>query len=570
MVNMYASQPSLPSAYQRGSFSTLHISCSLLKPFVPFATLIILLTLCLSLTLTAQISYAKEPIQGTTSPSSTAVPIEPTEPNASENTTEGLTENSTELISRGRYLSTAANCYGCHTQDPTRPFAGGNGIVTPLGTIYSTNITPDILTGIGSWSDNEFYRALHEGIGQSGENLYPAMPFDSYTLLTSEDVQAIKAYLFSLPAIERKNTPHELTFPYNKRWLLSGWKILNFHAGTFTPNPSKSDEINQGAYLANALAHCNTCHTPRTITMATDANHAYSGTVIADGWFAPNITSDEFSGIGLWTDEELIQFLSTGYASQKASAGGPMANAIKNSLSQLTEQDINYLVIWLRDQSPIRNKGERIAEEARSHFAWGQPQDFSATLRQTLSYQPDPQSIWEFQTDTENEPTGAQLYYGACATCHGIDGAGVPAANLPSMANNTTLGRPNPNNVVMAILYGVERQTPGQHVLMPAFRDQLTDKQIATLTNWLFENYGRPATTTTPKEVAHMRSGVPVGQAPITAIIKAVSVAIIALGIIFVLGWIIRLSPRIKDFFSQFKRKRKQAQKVRPARTNND
>ena len=183
---------------------------------------------------------------------------------ASESTSEPITESTTaaDLIERGHYLSTAADCYACHTNDPAQPFAGGEGIRTPFGTIYPPNITPDQRTGIGAWTDDEFYHALHSGRGRHGENLYPAMPYDSFTQIRRDDVLAIKAYLFSLPAIEQARTPNRMDFPYNIRWTLTGWKMLNFNEQEFRPNPDKSDAINRGAYLAS-MAHCSTCHTPQ-------------------------------------------------------------------------------------------------------------------------------------------------------------------------------------------------------------------------------------------------------------------------------------------------------------------
>ncbi|CAK7030498.1 c-type cytochrome [Saezia sanguinis] len=470
---------------------------------------------------------------------------------ASESTSEPITESTTaaDLIERGRYLSTAADCYACHTKDPAQPFAGGEGIRTPFGTIYPPNITPDQRTGIGAWTDDEFYHALHSGRGRHGENLYPAMPYDSFTQIRRDDVLAIKAYLFSLPAIEQARTPNRMDFPYNIRWTLTGWKMLNFNEQEFRPNPDKSDAINRGAYLAS-MAHCSTCHTPRTMSMGSDPERPLAGSIVTNGWYAPNITPDEISGIGRWSDAELAQYLSTGYIPGKSSAGGPMAHAIERSLSQLPEQDINDLIAWLRDQPAMRNKEDQATEATTAPFEWGELRDLSGTIRDTLDYRPS-------ASTASRNFSGAQLYYGACASCHGMDGGGIAQADFPSLVNNSTLGQSTPNNVVLTILNGIERQAGDRQIFMPAFKGQFTDQEVATLTNWLFQTYGRPTTQTTDVDVNKLRTGAALGEAPIASIIKAAGVGIMALLLVFVLGWVIRFAPRIKAFFAKFKRKRK-------------
>lgn len=460
-----------------------------------------------------------------------------------------LSENPVE---RGQHLAVAADCYACHTSDPNYPYAGGNGITTPFGTIYPPNITPNKNTGIGLWSDEEFYNALHRGKGQKGQHLYPAMPYDSYTLITHEDVKAIKNYLFTLQPIQQQNRDNQLKFPFNVRGILIGWNLFNFKEGEFKPDPAKSEQINRGAYLSTALGHCSTCHTPRSLIMGSDYSLNLAGSIITTGWYAPNITPDPISGIGLWQDEELAQYLKTGYVQSRSNAAGPMAEAINYSLSKLSDEDIRDIIAWLRDQPAIRNKSDIDQTSAKGHFGWDSPHDFTNTLRQTLNdYSATPSTL---NTATD----AAAIYYGACASCHGRDGTGVAQAHFPSLVKNSVLGQDNAFNVVLVILNGVNRPAYQEHpeVFMPAYKNQFSDEQIAALSNWLFKNYGRPSTQVTPAEVTKLRADQSPIELPILAITKSVSIAIFALLVIFFLGAIIRYSPRIKAAFSSSKRKK--------------
>jgi mono/diheme cytochrome c family protein len=192
----------------------------------------------------------------------------------------------------------------CHTAEGGEPFAGGSPFKTPMGTLYSTNITPDRETGIGEWTDEEFAQALQEGKGRHGENLYPAMPYTSYTLITDEDVQLIKDYFFSLPPVRRPDQKDEMIFPFNVREGLSAWKLIDFKSGRFQPDDKKDTKWNRGAYLVEALGHCGECHTPRDITMAMKSSERYAGAML-DGWHAFNLTSDKAAGIGfsLWSGQ---------------------------------------------------------------------------------------------------------------------------------------------------------------------------------------------------------------------------------------------------------------------------
>jgi mono/diheme cytochrome c family protein len=251
------------------------------------------------------------------------------------------------LVERGAYLARAADCVACHTSGGGKEYAGGLAIRLPFGTLYSTNITPDRETGIGNYSDQDFLNALHRGIRRDGVRLYPAMPYTSYSYVTDADALAIKAYLFSLPPVHAKTPENTLTFPYNQRWAMIFWSALFNPDTRFAPDSDRSPEWNRGAYLAEALAHCGECHTPRNLAFALDNRKKFAGALTA-GWRAFNISSDKATGIGGWGDEDLADYLAIGHADGHGTASGPMGEAVDHSFSQLAPEDIRAVVAYLR------------------------------------------------------------------------------------------------------------------------------------------------------------------------------------------------------------------------------
>ncbi|WP_186371277.1 cytochrome c [Yersinia alsatica] len=398
----------------------------------------------------------------------------------------GYASADANLIARGEYLTKAADCVACHTTKDGKPFAGGLAFKTPMGTLYSPNITPDKATGIGSWTDEEFLRALHEGKGKNGENLYPAFPYTSYTLLKDDDVKAIKAYLFSLPAVHQPNRENDMPFPFNQRWGLWFWNLVNFDGQRFEPDSSKDAQWNQGAYFVEALGHCGECHTPRNITMGMKDSKAYAGTEI-DGWTAFNITSDPHAGIGGWSQEQIVQYLRSGHVDGKAQAAGPMAEVIENSTRHLTDSDLNAMAVYLRTLKPLNPD-----DETKSRSDWGQP----ATSVNTLRGMP-------FTADNNTE--GARLYLGNCASCHGFTGGGVQDGYYPSLMKNSVVGASAPNNLINVILHGVSRKTNDGAVFMPGFANTLTDEQVVSLSNYLLQQFGQPALNIKADDVKTLR-----------------------------------------------------------------
>jgi mono/diheme cytochrome c family protein len=429
------------------------------------------------------------------------------------------------LAERGRQLTVAADCAACHTSDRTKPMAGGVPIPTPLGTIFAPNITPDPDTGIGSWTDEDFYRAMHKGVGKQGENLYPAFPYEAFTKLSRSDVLAIKAYLFSLPAIRQANLPSELRFPFDQRWILSVWKLLNFHEGELRPNPGRDPSFNRGAYLVEALAHCQMCHTPRTVTMGIDASRPFAGGEVGP-WSAYNITSDPVSGVGNWSTEQLETYLHTGHVLDKAGAAGPMGDAVQHSFSALPDQDIHDIVTYLRS-----SKAAQDADGLKPRYAWGGAKEDVTAFR---------------GSEDLDHPDGRTLFYGACASCHGIDGSGSRDHVFPSVFHNTATGASSISNLVMVILNGVNRTVSTQLTYMPGFAHLLSNDEVASIANYVASTYGNPgAANANAATIDALRAGR--GRTPLIAKLLwpgITLVTIVTIVIAWALVWLFHVRRR--------------------------
>ena len=398
------------------------------------------------------------------------------------------------VVARGKYLALAADCGACHTADASKPMAGGVAVPTPFGLIYAPNITPEKASGIGAWSDNDFVRAMHQGIGKQGENLYPAFPYEAFTLLSRDDVLAIKAYLFSLKPIHNIVPANDLSFPFNQRWILWGWKLFNFRDARFHPETGRSAQWNRGAYLVEALEHCGTCHTPRNITLGLERDRNLAGGA-AGAWDAFNITPDKTGGIGAWSDSEVFQYLATGATPGKAWAAGPMAEAVQNSLSQIDPDDLHAIIAYLRTQRPIATD-----EMREPRFAFGKPATYEFGLRGTTGLTADARPV-----------SGAELYSANCASCHGVAGTGSQDGYFPPLVHNSALGAERPNNLLLVILDGVHRRTPHEDAFMAGFSD-LSDDQVISLANYLEQQFGNPDVHVSQAELDVARRGL--GRVP--------------------------------------------------------
>ena len=266
-----------------------------------------------------------------------------------------------EALERGAYIFHAAGCKACHTDTKKKgpPLAGGRAIKTPFGIFYGPNITPDPLTGIGGWSDGDFIRALRSGVSPDGDHYYPVFPYTSFTKMTERDMLDLKAYIFSLPPVRKRNRPHEVEFPFRFRVLLGLWKALHFTPGPFAPDRAKSAALNRGAYLAEALVHCGECHTPRTMTGAIDGAKWMAGTDDGpDGEIVPNITPDAATGIGEWDLDDIEFALETGIKLDGDVVGSLMAEVVENGTSRLTASDRRAIALYLKSLAPIHNRVE--------------------------------------------------------------------------------------------------------------------------------------------------------------------------------------------------------------------
>jgi mono/diheme cytochrome c family protein len=276
-----------------------------------------------------------------------------------------VAQNAGSVVERGGYLFAAAGCGGCHTDTKNKGpvAAGGSPLKTPFGTFYGPNITPDPEFGIGKWSDADFIRALREGVDpDAGEHFFPAFPYTSFTLMTDEDLKAIKAYIFTLKPVAKPSRPHEVGFPFNLRFLQLFWKWLFFEEGPFNPEPSKSPEWNRGAYLVRAVAHCGECHTPRNRLGGLEKDRRFAGTDSGpEGESVPNITPDPQSGIGKWSAGDVASYLATGLDPEGDVAGSLMADVIERSTGKLTDADRAAIVVYLKSLPPIRAVGRKKA-----------------------------------------------------------------------------------------------------------------------------------------------------------------------------------------------------------------
>jgi fructose 5-dehydrogenase cytochrome subunit len=404
------------------------------------------------------------------------------------------------LIKRGEYLATAADCAACHTVPHGLPFAGGLALVTPVGTIYSTNITPSRSSGIGSYTEQQFSRAVREGVRGDGSNLYPAMPYTSYARFTATDMQALYAYFaHGVEPVDVTARETALPFPMNIRASMKVWNALFLDSRSYSPDPGQSAEWNRGAYLVKGAAHCSVCHTERGFLMQENASRQLSGAQVGP-WFAPNITSDATSGIGSWTRDELKAYLRTGRLVGKAQAAGSMGEAVEHSFQSLEEGDIEAIATYVKNVPAVHDSAD-----AQSRFVAGKMFSALATLRGSDG----------IRSDEVTALNGAELFQGSCASCHSAAGEGSKDGYFPSLFHNSATGAHRSDNLIAAILYGVNRKTSDGQSFMPGFGGkssdamQLSNRDIVLLGNYVLAQYGRSDVVLTEQEVAVVRRGGP-------------------------------------------------------------
>jgi mono/diheme cytochrome c family protein len=422
-----------------------------------------------------------------------------------------------ELIKRGEYLATAGDCIACHSVSKGQPMAGGLALSTPLGDIISTNITPSKSHGIGNYTLAQFSDALRKGVRADGQHLYPAMPYTSYAKVSDADTAALYAYfMHGVKAVDAAPAKHtDLPFPFSVRLSMAGWNLLFLDNKPFAEDRSKSVEWSRGAYLANGLAHCSTCHTPRNALMAEDMSKSLAGSSLG-AWYAPNITADQNSGLGGWSAAELVEYLRTGHTAGKAQAAGPMAEAIDHSLRHLSQADLQAIAVYVKSVPAVHE-----AADTAPVFARGAAVNGVVNVRGDVL--PKDQNQWN----------GAQLFDAHCATCHQAKGDGSFDGGLPSLFHNTAVGRSNTDNMVMVMLHGVQREGQGLETRMPAFSKVLSDQQIVTLGNYLTATYGNPDAKVTPAQVVALRAGGTSSPLITLARVGMAIAVIVILGLIF-------------------------------------
>lgn len=373
-----------------------------------------------------------------------------------------------EQVRRGQYLVAVGDCMSCHLRSGAEPLAGGLGLVTPFGVIYSANITSDQRTGIGAWTNEQFYRAMHDGIGVRGENLYPAFPYASFRLATREDDDAIIAFLRTTPAVDYTPPKNQLIFPLNFRSVVGVWNLLFLGPGEFRADEHQSAEWNRGAYLVNGLGHCGGCHTPMNYAGAQESSVRFHGARL-DNWFAPDLTANDRTGLGLWSTTDIVEYLSNG-RNARANAGGPMAEVIRNSSSLLNPADLLAVAVYLKSQAATR-----IASQVL----------------------PAPGAMVR----------GAAIYADACASCHLQDGIGQ-ASLFPRLSHDAMVQQNDPIGLEHLILAGGVTGTSSRRpsaLAMPSFAWKLTDGEIADVATFIRNSWGNEASGLSASDVETVR-----------------------------------------------------------------
>jgi mono/diheme cytochrome c family protein len=398
-------------------------------------------------------------------------------PPVNEGSPAAKTEDLASLQARGAYLAQAGNCMGCHTAQGGRPYAGGHILDTSIGTFITPNITPDPETGIGQWTEQDFWRALHDGKARDGSPLYPAFPYTDYTKVTREDANAIFVYLQSLPPVSQRNPPSRINFPFNLRPLLYVWRALYFEQGVYKPEAAKDDEWNRGAYLVQGLGHCNACHTARNPLGVSQGNVLGGGQLMGSNWYAPSLTSLQEASTSDWPLDDIAQLLTTGLSS-RAAATGPMADVVSQSLQYLTPDDARALATYLKSLPGSAPHSRGTAPELTD--------EVDRQLRR-----------------------GGEIYEKYCQDCHGSFGQGASGI-YPALAGNRGVTLAAPINAIRSILNGgyapVTESNPRPYG-MPPFAQILPDEEIALVLSYIRNAWGNRGSLVTAVQVDRSRKG---------------------------------------------------------------
>lgn len=373
-----------------------------------------------------------------------------------------------DQIKRGEYVARLSDCTACHTKEGGQPFAGGYKLDTPFGAILSSNITSDKDTGIGGWTQEQFDRAVRHGIGSHG-NLYAAMPYNAYAKLTDHDLTDLWAYIRTIPAVNNKVVENQLPFPFNQRWTLAGWNLLFFKDQVFQPNAQVSPEINRGAYLVEGPGHCASCHTAKNVLGGDTSAYLQGGSL--QGWFAPDLTPNPHTGLGKWSNEDIVSYLRAG-ANSKTASSGPMTEAIENSTQYMSDSDLHAIAQYLHSL-PASQTTVPVAIDSQQ----------SAML------------------------VGKKVYESQCNACHVSDGSGIRNM-IPTLAGNAQVNSADASSLLNVVLNGSEG--PFTHANptaagMPAFAWKLSDSNIADVMTYIRNSWGNAAQPVTTEQVKQAR-----------------------------------------------------------------
>lgn len=372
-------------------------------------------------------------------------------------------------IARGRYLARLGDCTACHTEPGGKPFAGGRAIPTPFGNILAPNITSDIETGIGGWSDQDFIDAMQAGIGRGGTHLYPAMPYPYFTKMSRDDILAIRAYLDALDPVYHPVHANQLPFPFDIRWGMTVWDALFFKPGRFEPVSDKSAAWNRGAYLVEGPGHCGACHTAKNFLGGDKASEALQGGTL-QGWFMPNLTSDPRRGVGSWSVDDIVAYLKTGH-NRISAATGPMAEVITDSTSGLSDADLRAIAVYLKGVPSSQAESTPVAG------------------------------------DTPAMRSGQAIYVDECSACHAASGSGV--ANLfPALKGDPEVQSSDPTSLIRIVLHGAQSVATDPAPTgpsMPAFGWKLTDGQVAAVLTYVRNAWGNAAPAVSADDVGTER-----------------------------------------------------------------
>jgi mono/diheme cytochrome c family protein len=385
-----------------------------------------------------------------------------------------------EQVARGRYIATAADCIACHTAPKVgAPFAGGYALVTPFGKLLSSNITPDRETGIGTWTEAQFTRAVRQGKGKDNEHLYPAMPYNDYVKINDQDMHDLWAYMQTVAPVRNKVESNQLPFPFNIRLMMAGWNLFFFHDEPFKTDSKQTAEWNRGAYLVEGLEHCEACHTPKNL-LGGDIGGATMQGGLLSGWYAPEVTSNAYVGVGNWSLEQLQQYLKTG-GNNISVAAGPMAEAVTNSTQHLADADIKAMAVYLK------------------------------SLPGSSAIKPQPMAAGDPVMSL-----GRHIFEANCAACHRSNGTGVTSM-VPALADNPALQAADTTNLIRTVLQGNRGAMTAAlptGAEMPQFDWKLNDKQVAAVLTYTRNSWGNASAAVDADTVAEARHSLQAQAAP--------------------------------------------------------